>query len=111
MEFISVEQIIQAMKTPENLSPRLVRDAYVFLSAVYAEKHVQLSAKLAVMASKEAELVTAATTSAKARQLVKGSPDGVEAIRLTGDINALEQLINALKRAQAFAQTEASNQF
>jgi hypothetical protein len=109
MEF-TIEGIIDHMKRPDSLTPANVVHYYSFLTSIFAQYSVELCDALADTAKMECELLKDETvTSAKAKQLVRGSDEGKRVIKLTGRIKAIEELIRSLKAAQKYFLEEAKN--
>ena len=107
---LSLQQIIDAMMRPEDVMPGQVVQYYTFLTAIYARHSVELCDALADAARQEAKLLQDDDmTSAKVKQLVKGTDAGQSVIRLTGRLKAIEELIRSLKTAQKYHLEEARN--
>lgn len=110
MESLSLQEIIDAMMTPENVTPAQTVHYYTYLTAIYARHSVELCDALADTARQEMELLQDEDiTSARVKQLVKGSDAGQSVIRLTGRLKAIEELIRSLKTAQKYHLEEARN--
>lgn len=99
------------LKQPDLLTPLLVVQSYAVLSALYAEQHVKLSECAAQLARMESEMVLNEMTSAAAKQIARGSNVGQEAIRIKADLEGLEQMINSLKKIQAYYTEESRNSY
>ena len=97
---MDLQTVIDAMMTPEKVQPLEIRNYYMFLTSLYATHSITLCDALAISAGQEAILVTEGTTSSKAKQIVRGSENGQTVIKLTGLLNAIEELIRSLKTAQ-----------
>lgn len=106
---MTLESIRERMKTPSVLAPREVTEAFMFLSAVYAERSQLLASALADLAIVEAQHIEQGTTSAAAKVLTNATPAGQSVLRLKGEVKGLEEMIKALKKAQQFYADEAKN--
>lgn len=108
---MDTSSIYAAMKEPELLRPKQVFEFYAYLSAIYAELHVEASTHKAALAKLMAELVAGDCTAAKAKIISDGSAWGQSYIRLQGELTGLEEAIRSLKKMQGYFDNEARNQY
>lgn len=106
---MTFDDIRERMKKPGDMTPREVTEAYMYLSAVFAERSQMLASVLADLAVVEAKHVEDGTTAAAAKVLTNASPAGQSVLRLKGEVKGLEEMIKALKKAQQFYADEAKN--
>lgn len=106
---MTTDSIMAQMRTPWAMSPREIVYSYMFLVSVHAQKVLQYLEADAKAAELEGQYLSEDMTSAKAKTMVKTTPQGKESARLKGEIGAIQQMIQALKRAQAFYSDEAHN--
>lgn len=110
MEPPTLQGIIDAMMTPEDVTPEQIVHYYTYLTAIYARHSVELCDALADAARQEAVMLQdEEITSARVKQLVKGTEAGQGVIRLTGRLKAIEELIRSLKTAQKYHLEDARN--
>lgn len=108
----SLESIMERMKNPAMMRPAEVTQSYMFLAQLYAHYSVELCDVDAAVAAEEGKMLQddPELSSAKAKQIVRGSVDGLKEIKLRGRLKAIEELIKALKRAQRYQEFEITNQ-
>ncbi len=99
-EPLSIEIITERMMTPDVLTHREVREYIMYLTAIYSRQSVEYAKALSACAYTEAQLVQEDMTSAKVKQIVRGSKDGQDVIMSGAQLKGLEELIRSLKTAQ-----------
>lgn len=107
---LTIEGIIDHMKRPHELTPENIVHYYSYLTSLYAQYSVEMCDAMAETAKKESALLTDNDmTSAKAKQIVRGSDEGARVIKLGGRIKGIEELIRSLKSAQKYFIEDARN--
>jgi hypothetical protein len=106
---MDIAQWLEVLKRPADLTPRMVMEGYIELSAYYAEKHV-LSAELTSdLISIESQYLEKGFPSSKAKTCSMATEQGKKQLIIKGQLKALEEIIRALKKAQQHYENEGRN--
>jgi len=103
---MTIDTISARMLEPWKMNPSEVVKSYMFLSSMFGQRTLEWIAADSEAAKFEAGLLSEDMTSAKAHTLLRASDVGRDAMRLKGELKAIEEMIKALKRAQQYYSDE-----
>ncbi len=97
------------MKTPDKMGPQSVYQSYIYIAAIMSDETLALAECEADMALQEAKYIQEERTSAASKALVRASEAGQKAFILKAMVNASEEILRALKKAQGYHENTARN--
>jgi hypothetical protein len=106
---LTIEKILTAMLEPSKLTPRQVTEFYIYLGAIFAEKHVKHAETQIERSRVESVHVAEDMPHNQAKALAMASEAGEREIRLKAELTGIIEAMRALKKAQAFFSDEARN--
>jgi hypothetical protein len=110
-EVMTIDSIAANMREPWKMPPAQIVQSYMFLSSIFGQKTLEFIEADAKAGEVEAKYLSEDMTSAKAKTLLKASPEGKNASRLRGELKAIEEMTKALKRAQQYYSEEAQGRY
>lgn len=100
---MELEEIRASLRTPEALTPRDVVNMTLYLSSIYGTLTESLLKATAEANEEEARLLSDPDmTSSRAKVMASASEPGKAKMIYTGRLKSIEQMIQALKKAQAY---------